>query len=172
MTADTHYGDAATEKRGRRRIELVAPAPPVLAKKGFVSNDCLRHRPGDGHRQLSRRPGGHHTYNQGRPPPGPLRRLDLAGLPTSVPVHQASRWPHHDVNPDEALLAPARKARWTEGFRQRYRQRAQADGKNAQLKYRQPKLPRPGRAKADAWLKLRMAALNLDHLGKTSGLIC
>ena len=90
---------------------------------------------------MARWPGGHHTYDQGRSSPGPLRRLDLPGLPTSVPVHQASRRPHHDVNPDEALLAPACKARWTEGFHQRG---PEAEGKNAQLKYRHPKAAQAG----------------------------
>ena len=74
----------------------------------------------------------------------------------------------HDVNPDEALLAPACKARWTEGFHQPGpRPRARTLSSSTVT----PRLPRPGRAKADAWLKLRLAALNLDHLGKMSGLI-
>ena len=49
--------------------------------------------------------------------------------------------------------------------------RAQVERKNAQLKSRNAKLPWRGVAKADAWLKLRMAALNLDRLGKMPGLI-
>ena len=75
------------------------------------------------------------------------------------------------ISTDEDLLAPARKARWGNEFRQRYRQRAQVERKNAQLKSRNPKLPWRGLAKADAWLNLRMAALNLDSLGKMPGLI-
>jgi hypothetical protein len=75
------------------------------------------------------------------------------------------------INPDEALLDQARKARWGAEFRQRYRQRAQVERKNAQLKSRSSKLPWRGVAKADAWLKLRMAALNLDRLARMPGVI-
>ncbi len=75
------------------------------------------------------------------------------------------------ISANEALLAEARKARWGPVFRQRYRQRAQVERKNAQLKSRSSKLPWRGVTKADAWLKLRMAALNLDRLGKMPGLI-
>ena len=57
------------------------------------------------------------------------------------------------------------------GFRQRYRGRDQVERKNAQLKARASKLPWRGVGKADAWLKLRMAALNLHRLGKMPGLI-
>lgn len=73
------------------------------------------------------------------------------------------------INPNEALLAQARKARWGPGFRQRYRHRAQVERKNAQLKSRTAKLPWRGVTKANAWLELRMAALNLDRLGKMPG---
>lgn len=76
------------------------------------------------------------------------------------------------VSTDDALLGPARQPRWSEQFRQLYRQRAQVERKNAQLKFRNAKLPWRGVAKADAWLKLRMAALNLDRLGKMPGIIC
>ena len=46
------------------------------------------------------------------------------------------------------------------------RERARVERKNAQLKSRQTKLPWRGLPKANAWLKLRMAALNLDRLGR------
>jgi Transposase DDE domain len=76
-----------------------------------------------------------------------------------------------NVNIDEAILGPARKARWGNEFRQRYRQRAQVERKNAQLKSRSTKLPRRSRAKAATWLQRRMAALDLDSLGKVLGII-
>jgi hypothetical protein len=54
--------------------------------------------------------------------------------------------------PTKPSLSGARKARWSKEFRQRYRQRAQLERKNAQLKSRGPKLPWRGVTKADAWL--------------------
>ena len=73
-----------------------------------------------------------------------------------------------EINDDEELLIAARQARWTPEFRQRYRERARVERKNAQLKSRRAKLPWRGVRKANAWLKLRMAALNLDNLGRTA----
>jgi Transposase DDE domain len=71
-----------------------------------------------------------------------------------------------EINANEELLIAARQARWTPEFRDRYRERARVERKNAQLKCRRTKLPWRGLRKANAWLKLRMAALNLDHLGR------
>ena len=73
-----------------------------------------------------------------------------------------------EINDDEELLIAARQARWTPQFRQRYKQRARVERKNAQLKSRRAKLPWRGLRKANAWLKLRMAALNLDNLGRAA----
>ena len=71
-----------------------------------------------------------------------------------------------EINRDEELLVAARQARWTDEFRERYRERARVERKNAQLKSRQTKLPWRGLTKANAWLQLRMAALNLDRIGR------
>jgi hypothetical protein len=70
------------------------------------------------------------------------------------------------INDNEELLIAARQDRWTPEFRRRYRERARVERKNAQLKSRRAKLPWRGLRKANAWLKLRMAALNLDNLGR------
>ena len=43
------------------------------------------------------------------------------------------------INDNEELLVAARQARWTPAFRQRYRERARVERKNAQLKCRQPR---------------------------------
>ncbi len=67
------------------------------------------------------------------------------------------------MNDDEELLIEARQARWTRQFRRRYRQRAQVERKNAELQSRSSKLPWRGVRKANAWLTLPMAALNLDN---------
>ena len=69
-------------------------------------------------------------------------------------------------NAHEEVLAHARAARWTPEFRDRYRQRARAERKIAQLKARQAKLPWRGLTKAGAWARLRAGALNLDRIGR------
>lgn len=71
-----------------------------------------------------------------------------------------------EVNADEELLAAARAARWTPEFRRRYGERSRIERKIAQVKYRNPKLPWRGLPKADAWVKLKAAALNLDRIGR------
>jgi len=58
------------------------------------------------------------------------------------------------VGPHEAFLQPARAARAAE-FRDRYRGRARIERKAAQVKYRSPKLPWRGLAKAQAWIRSR-----------------
>jgi len=71
-----------------------------------------------------------------------------------------------EINDNEELLLAARQARWTPEFRNRYREGARVERKNAQLKCRRTKLPWRGLRKANAWLKLRIAALNLANLGR------
>ena len=71
-----------------------------------------------------------------------------------------------EIGPHEELLAPARAGRWSEAFRLRYGERSRIERKAAQLKYRSTKLPWRGLAKADAWLKLKVAAMNLDRMGR------
>jgi hypothetical protein len=71
-----------------------------------------------------------------------------------------------EINPNEALLAGARAMRWTPEFRDRYRQRARAERKIAQLKSRQIKIPWRGLLKARSWAHLRAGALNLDRIGR------
>jgi hypothetical protein len=172
VTADTHYADATTRKAlGRQGMELVAPAPPGSAKKGFFSKDAF-------HIDLE---AGTVTCPAGQVAAVPMTRAGrrqarfaastCQACPFCVQCTKRAGGRTIDVNSDEALLAPARKARWTKDFRQRYRQRAPGRAENAQLTCRHPKLPWRGQAKADAWLMLRMAALNLDHLGKMPELI-
>ena len=76
-----------------------------------------------------------------------------------------------EINPAEELLLAARKARWTKAFRDRYRERARSERKNAQLKFRTQKTPWHGLVKADAWVQIRVAALNLDKMGRIPGLV-
>ena len=71
-----------------------------------------------------------------------------------------------EINPHEELLAHARAQRWTPEFRHRYRDRARAERKIAQIKSRTQKIPWRGLPKARAWAQLRAGALNLDRIGR------
>jgi len=71
-----------------------------------------------------------------------------------------------EINPHEEVLAPARAQRWTPEFLDRYRQRAQAERKVAQIKSRTNSVPWRGLSKVNLWLDLRIAALNLDRVGR------
>jgi Transposase DDE domain/Transposase domain (DUF772) len=171
VTADTHYGDAATRKAlVRQGIELVAPAPPASSRKGYFSKDDFVV---DLEAGTVTCPAGQVAAIAGKT--GRLQARFAAATCQACPL--ASRCTKRPggrtvaISADEDLLGPARKQRWGKEFRRRYRQRAQVERKNAQLKSRTTKLPWRGLANADAWLKLRMAALNLDRLGKTPGLI-
>jgi len=171
VTADTHYGDAATRRAlGAQGIELVAPAPPSSAPNGYFSKDDFEV---DLEARTVTCPAGQVAAIAGRA--GRLQARFAAAKCQACPLRpcctKRTGGRTVTISADEDLLAPARKARWGQAFRERYRQRAQAERKNAQLKSRTTKLPWRGRAKADAWLQLRMAALNLDLLGKVPGLI-
>jgi hypothetical protein len=90
------------------------------------------------------------------------------GCPLALGCTTSPRGRFVEITADEELLAPARAARWTPGFRDRYGQRSRIERKAAQLKYRSPKVPWRGLLKVDAWLKLKVAALNLDRMGRSA----
>ncbi len=171
VIADTHYGDAETRQAlATQGIDLVAPAPPASAANGYFNKDAFAIDLGAGTVTC---PAGQVATIAGKA----RRREARFDASTCQVCPLASRCTKRSggrvvtINPNEALLAQARKARWGPEFRQRYRHRAQVERKNAQLKSRSSKLPWRGVTKADAWLQLRMAALNLDRLGKVPGLI-
>ncbi|HET9891395.1 MAG TPA: IS1182 family transposase [Mycobacterium sp.] len=172
VMGDTHYGsvDIRQDLAGEG-IELVAPAQPASAPKGYFRKDDF-------------------TID--------LDAMTVtcpAGEVASIPVTTAKRSQVRfaaatcamcpllqrctkrtggrtvDIGEGEALLVAARQARWTPGFRDRYRERARVERKIAQLKARAAKLPWRGTTKAGAWVKLRMAALNLDRLGRMPAVI-
>ncbi len=171
VIADTHYGDAETRQAlATQGIDLVAPAPPASAANGYFNKDAFAIDLGAGTVTC---PAGQVATIAGKA----RRREARFDASTCQVCPLASRCTKRSggrvvtINPNEALLAQARKARWGPEFRQRYRHRAQVERKNAQLKSRSSKLPWRGVTKANAWLQLRMAALNLDRLGKVPGLI-
>ena len=71
-----------------------------------------------------------------------------------------------EVNPDEELLAPARAAQWTEAFRDRYASGPGSNARPPKSSTATPSCPGEVWSKADAWVKLRVSAINLDRLGR------
>jgi hypothetical protein len=167
VIGDTHYGSTQTRRRlAGQGVELTAPAPPSSAPKGYYRKDEFTI---DLQAGTVTCPAGHIATI----PTSTARRRRArfgarvcAGCPLRDRCTKRSGGRTIDINDDEELLIEARQARWTPQFRRRYRQRAQVERKNAQLKSRRSKLPWRGMRKANAWLKLRMAALNLDNLGR------
>jgi transposase len=171
VIADTHYGSAdIRQDLAGRGVELVAPAQPSSAPKGYFSKDDF----------MIDLEAGTVTCPAGQvatiPVSAALRRQARFDVATCAACPLRDRCTRAggrtvDIRRDEELLLLARQARWTREFRDRYRQRAQAERKNAQLKSRRAKLPWRGVINANAWLKLRMAALNLDRLGRLPAVI-
>jgi Transposase DDE domain/Transposase domain (DUF772) len=168
VIGDTHYGSAQTRRTlAEEGVELTAPAQPSSAAKGYFSKDDFTI---DLEAGTVICPAGHTAII----PTSTAQRRQArfgarvcAGCPLRDRCTKRSGGRTIDINRDEELLIEARQARWTSQFRSRYRQRAQVERKNAQLKSRRSKLPWRGVTKANTWLKLRMAALNLDNLGRT-----
>lgn len=168
VIADTHYGSASARRDlGEAGIELVAPAPPASAAKGmFTKSDFTIDLPA----RTVTCPAGHTTVI-------PVR-ADRQRIQVQFPGHVCHVCPMRaqctsraagrvvEINPDEALLAAARAARWTPEFLDRYRQRARAERKMALIKARQSKIPWRGLIKAGSWAELRAGALNLDRIGR------
>lgn len=167
VIADTHYGSADQRQRlANSGVELVAPAPPATSPaKGLFSKDAFRI-------DLD---AGTVTCPNGDVAVIPRRRT---GKRTQVAFGTCHACPLRDqcttrargrvieINPHEELLAHARAQRWTPEFRDRYRQRARAERKIAQIKSRQTKIPWRGLTRARAWAQLRAGALNLDRIGR------
>jgi transposase len=167
VLADTHYGGVRTRRElASQGVELVAPAQPSSAPKGLFSKD-------DFVIDLEARTV---TCPAGRvaaiPPLRARGRAQarfggvcgsclLASRCTTSPRGRVV-----EITDGEELLAPARAARWTDEFRERYGERSRIERKAAQLKHRSPKVPWRGLVKVDAWLQLKVAAMNLDRIGR------
>lgn len=167
VLGDTHYGGAqARRELAGQGIELVAPAQPSSAPKGFFSKDDFAI---DLDARIVTCPAGHvaaipRPRSSGRAQARFGQTCQTCPLASRCTTSPRGRF--IEISPDEELLATARADRWTTGFRDRYGQRSRIERKAAQLKYRSPKLPWRGLAKADAWLKLKVAAMNLDRIGR------
>ena len=168
VIADTHYGSVETRKTlGRQGIDLVAPAPPTSSPKGLFSKADFAI---DLDAATITCPAGHTVTIPNRA----VGKRTQVRFPTSI----CATCPLHDrctkrvkgrvveINADEDILASARAARSTPQFRHRYRERARAERKVAQIKARQSKIPWRGLTNAIGWAELRAGALNLDRIGR------
>jgi hypothetical protein len=167
VIGDTHYGSGECRRDlAQDGVELIAPAPPASAPKGYFSKDEFTIDLDAGTVTC---PAGQTATIPTTNAQRRQARFDgrvCASCPLRDRCTKRADGRIVEINHNEDLLIAARQARWTPEFRRRYRQRAQVERKNAQLKCRRAKLPWRGLRKANAWLKLRMAALNLDNLGR------
>jgi len=171
LIGDTHYGAAKTRTElGASGIELLAPAPPASGKKGFFTKADFTI---DLEQRTVTCPAGVTIgFSNSR---AKRAQVHFANHCTNCELQPTCTTRVGgriiEIHPAEELLASARAARWTTEFRDRYRERARIERKNAQLKFRTQKIPWRGLAKAEAWVKIRVAALNLDRIGRMPGLI-
>lgn len=169
VVADTAYGSGATRaEMAQAGITLVAPAPPPGGKAGkFTTADFEV----DLARDRVTCPAGHTVSPRRR---GPSAGRTQFRFPTQVctacPLQASctgsARGRSITIGPHQVLLQQARTGRWTSEFREAYRKRARVERKAAQIKFRSPKIPWRGLRKAQAWVRLRAAALNLDRMGR------
>jgi transposase len=166
VLGDTHYGGVnARRDLGGRGIELVAPAPPASAPKGLFTKDEFAIDLGA--RTVTCPAGVVASIPPMRARGRAQVRFEVCGgCPLASNCTTSPRGRVVEVTAGEELLAPARAVRWTEKFRDRYGERSRIERKAAQLKYRSPKVPWRGLIKADAWLQLKVAAMNLDRIGR------
>jgi transposase len=166
VIADTHYGSAECRQRlADDGVELVAPAPPASGGKGLLSKDAFTI---DLDAATVTCPAGH-TMPIPTRRPGKRTQVGFTtcdGCPLRDRCTTRAKGRVIEINPHEELLAHARSQRWTPEFRDRYRHRARAERKIAQLKSRTQKIPWHGLPKARAWAQLRAGALNLDRIGR------
>lgn len=171
VIADTHYGAVKTRvDLGAAGIELIAPAPPSSGKKGLFNKADFTI---DLAHQSVTCPAGVtvaiRTSNAKRTNVSFGAHCSSCQLQPKCTTRAGGRIV--EINPAEELLQAARSARQTTAFKDRYRERVRIERKNAQLKFRTQKIPWRGVVKADAWVKLRIAALNMDRIGRMPGLI-
>ena len=168
VIADTHYGSVDTRKTlGEAGIDLVAPAPPASSPKGLFSKTDFTI---DLDAATITCPAGH-TVNI--PVKAAGKRIQVrfpatvcADCPLRPRCTKRAKGRVVEINANEDILAAARAARSTPEFRDRYRQRARAERKVAQVKARQSKIPWRGLVNAISWAELRAGALNLDRIGR------
>jgi transposase len=168
VIADTHYGSGSNRRRlANNGIEIVAPAGSASAVKGMFSKDDFVI---DLTTWTVVCPAGHTASIPNRPNGTRIQVRFSSEICQACPMREqctkraAGRV--IEINPNEELLSAARAARWTPEFLDRYRERAKAERKVAQIKSRQKHVPWRGLPKVITWAKLRASALNLDRIGR------
>ena len=168
VIGDTHYG--STENRrtlAEDGVELTAPAQPAGAPKGYFRKDDFTidlarrdgHLPGWAHR--------HHPDHYLATPPGPFRCQHVLCLSAAGSLHQANRGTDHRHPPETKSYSspPAGPA----GHPNSGRDAVSEPEWNAKTRSSNPagrSCPGAACAKRTPGSKLRMAALNLDRLGR------
>ena len=168
IIADTHYGSGPTRQAmADRGIDLVAPAPPIPTRHGMLTKADFDI---DLDTATITCPAGNTAPVP--PPRGAKRRqarfaaTDCTGCDLKPRCTTRDGGRIVEINPYEELLAPARAQRHEPQFLSKYRLRSQAERKIAQIKSRTKSVPWRGLDKANLWLDLRIAALNLDRAGR------
>jgi hypothetical protein len=168
IIADTHYGSGPIRvSMGKQGIDLVAPAPPATNRGGMFSKTDF---------DIDLEAGTVTCPNNktATVPPrrdGKRRRVQFASADCSACALKAKCTSRKggrviEISKYEHVLGPARAQRWEPEFLDRYRQRAQSERKVAQVKNRIKGVPRRGLNAVNVWLDLRIAALNLDRIGR------
>lgn len=168
IIADTHYGSGPVRvSMGEQGIDLVAPAPPASNRDGLFSKALFDI---DLDTETVTCPAGRTAMI---PAPGKAKRrqvrfdaADCSACELKPGCTSRAGGRVVEISGYEHVLTPARAQRWTPAFLNRYRQRAQAERKVAQIKSRVTAVPRRGLANVNAWLDMRIAALNLDRIGR------
>ena len=169
VIADTHYGGASTRPRSPRPASSSPPRPAGHHAEGLVQQDGVRDRPRELHRHLPRRRHPRDQKPAGEPAPGPLRRFLL--LLRARARCTRCQGPHHRDQPRRGTAPGSARGTMDAGVPsplQRTRP-CRAQERPVEVPHGQGSLARP--PKVDAWVKIRVAAMNLDRIGRIPGLI-
>jgi transposase len=167
VIADTHYGSGPVRQAmADQGIDLVAPAPPASNRDGMFSKADFAIDLDTGTVTCPAAKTAPIPPATGKRRQVQFQATDCTACEKQPLCTKRARGRVVEINPYEEVLAPARAQRWDPAFLDRYRQRAQAERKVAQVKNRIKGVPWRGITKVNVWLDLRIAALNLDRAGR------
>lgn len=132
VIGDTHYGSTETRRDlAEDGIELTAPAPPASAPEGIFRQSRVHYRSRGRDPHLPGRSDRRHPDHQAPASPSPFRSQGVCCLSAAGSLHQTGGRRIVEINDNEELLITGPQARWTPEFRDRHRQRARVERKNA-----------------------------------------